>query len=79
MAMFADLHCGYGIEDFKKMQKRAGGKGASTFEEATAPRVQCLMMAPLHQNRQRMASIASGKFLNALNHQAESTLNIFWF
>jgi hypothetical protein len=75
-AMFALSHCHCGIMDqrVKKMQERAGspqwgGIGAGTFEEATTLRVQCLMMIPIHQNNSRMASIASGNFLNALNER----------
>ena len=45
------------------------GNGAGTFEEATTLRVQCLMMMPIHQNNSRMASIASGNSLNALNER----------
>ena len=70
-AMFAVSHCRYGVvnQRFKKKCRNGPGlrNGAGTFEEATTLRVQCLMMMPIHQNNSRMASIASGNSLNALN------------
>jgi hypothetical protein len=72
-AMFAVLHCHYGAvnQRFKNKCRNWPGlhNGAGTFEEATALRVQCLMMLPILQNSSRMASIASGNFFNALNER----------
>ena len=52
--------------------ERAGSPdcGAGTFEEATTLRPMSDDDAsPIHQNNSRMASIASGNFLNALNER----------